>query len=65
VDLTSNKLPQPRLKPNKHGVVFVPAFTDLRLHDICSGPGDPNAEGIDMQHTAGTDQFFGPATANS
>jgi hypothetical protein len=49
VDLTSKKFPQPRLKPDSNGVVWVPAFTDLKLHDITSGPGDPNAEPLDMQ----------------
>ena len=38
VDLTSDELPQPRLKP-KDGIVWVPAFTDFKLHDITSGPG--------------------------
>src|SRR5256712_11681686 len=32
VDLTSHELPSPRLKPDAHGVVWVPAFTDLKLH---------------------------------
>jgi hypothetical protein len=58
VDLTSDKLPQPRLKPDKNGVVHVPAFTDLKLHDICFGPGDPNAEPLDMQHPPGSPEFF-------
>lgn len=59
VDLTSDRLPLPRLKPDKDGVVHVPAFTDLKLHDICSGPGDPNGEPLDMQVPAGTAEFFG------
>jgi CxxC motif-containing protein (DUF1111 family) len=59
VDLTSDRLPQPRLKPDKNGIVHVPAFTDLKLHDICSGPDDPNAEPLDMQEGAGTSAFFG------
>src|SRR6266404_6708912 len=29
VDLTGAELPQPRLKPDKDGIVWVPAFTDL------------------------------------
>lgn len=36
VDLTSAKLPQPRLRA-RHGVVQVPAYTDMKLHDITSG----------------------------
>lgn len=36
----------------------MPAFTDLKLHDICSGPADPNAEPLDMQATPGSAEFF-------
>jgi hypothetical protein len=57
VDLNSPHLPSPRLRP--HGsVVWVPAFTDFRLHDICDGPGDPNIEPIDMHQPAGSPAFF-------
>lgn len=50
VDLTSDRLPGPRLKPDRSqpGVVWVPAYTDLKLHDITSGPDDFNAEPLDM-----------------
>jgi cytochrome c peroxidase len=48
VDLTSKALPGPRLRP-VNGVVWVSAFTDLKLHDITSGPDDPNREPLDMQ----------------
>jgi hypothetical protein len=58
LDLTSSHLPSPRLKP-QGGVVYVPAFTDLRLHDICDGPDDPNIEPIDMHAPAGSAAFFG------
>lgn len=58
VDLTSDELPGPRLSPDAHGVVWVPAFTDLKLHDITSGPNDPNAEPLDQNEPAGTEQFF-------
>lgn len=57
VDLSSPELPQPRLQP-VDGVVWVPAFTDLRLHDICSGPDDPNVEPLDMNQPAGSPEFF-------
>ena len=57
LDLTSDDLPQPRLKPI-NDVVFVPAYTDLKLHDITSGPGDPNREPLDMNQTPGTVAFF-------
>ncbi len=58
VDLTSDRLPPPRLNPESSGVLFVPAYTDLKLHDICAGPGDPNAEALDMNQPSGSPGFF-------
>jgi len=58
VDLISEELPGPRLKPDAHGVVWVPAFTDLKLHDITTGPSDPNAEPLDQNQPAGSAAFF-------
>jgi len=58
VDLTSDELPGPRLKPDARGVVWVPAFTDLKLHDVTSGPNDPNAEPLDQNQPAGSAKFF-------
>lgn len=58
VNLIGDDLPQPRLKPDKGGVVQVPAYTDLKLHNICSGPDDPNAEPLDMNQPAGSMGFF-------
>jgi hypothetical protein len=58
VDLTSDALPSPRLKA-VNGVVYVPAFTDLKLHDITSGPNDPNRDPIDMNEPAGSAKFLG------
>jgi cytochrome c peroxidase len=58
VDLTRDDLPTPRLKPSR-GVVMVPAYTDLKLHDITTGlPGDPNIEALDMNQLAGSPAFF-------
>ena len=58
VDLSSDELPSPRLKPSS-GVVMVPAYTDLKLHDITTGlPGDPNIEPLDMNQPAGSPAFF-------
>ena len=57
VNLNSNQLPAPRLKA-KDGIVEVPAYTDLKLHDITSGPSDPNREPLDMTHPAGSNEFF-------
>jgi CxxC motif-containing protein (DUF1111 family) len=47
VDLSSDVLPQPRLKPEA-GVVWVAAYTDFKLHDITSGPADEAREPLDM-----------------
>lgn len=58
VDLTRGDLPGRRLKP-ENGVVWVPAFTDLKLHDITTGPGDPNEERIDINRPAGSPEFLG------
>lgn len=57
VDLTNPNLPLPRLRPER-GVVYVPAFTDLKLHDITHGPDDPNAEPLDMTKPVGSPEFF-------
>lgn len=58
VDLTSDELPGPHLKPDKDGIVWVPAFTDFKLHDICAPKDDPNGEPLDMQFKPGTTAFF-------
>ena len=57
IDLTSDELPRPRLKPTGN-LVWVPAFTDFKLHDITSGPDDPNREPLDMNQPAGSPAFF-------
>jgi hypothetical protein len=57
VDLTSDRLPQPRLKASE-GVVSVPAYTDLKLHVMADGPTDPNAEPLDQNQPAGSPGFF-------
>lgn len=61
VDLTQSGLPGIRPKP-RNGVLWVRAFTDLKLHDITSGPDDPNAEAIDINHPAGSPEFLGGNT---
>jgi CxxC motif-containing protein (DUF1111 family) len=58
VDLTGDDLPLPRLKADPSGVVHVPAFTDLKLHDMCDGPDDPNQEPLDMNQPPGSKVFF-------
>jgi cytochrome c peroxidase len=59
VDLTDRRLDPPRLRvnPRTHSVL-VPAFTDLKLHNITAGPDDPNREPLDMQQPAGSEAFF-------
>lgn len=58
VDLTRGNLPGHRPKV-RNGIVRISAYTDLKLHDITSGPGDPNAEPIDINHAGGSPEFFG------
>ena len=60
VDLTSETLPLPRLRAHA-GVVMVPAYTDLKLHDISatSDPAtDPECEPLDQNQPAGSPGFF-------
>ena len=54
IDLIGRELPGPRLQP-VNCVVSVPAFTDLKLHDISSGPEDQNREPLDMQKNPQTE----------
>jgi len=58
VNLNSKVLPPPRLIAEKNEVTWVPAFTDLKLHDITSGPNDPNRERLNMHFPAGSEEFF-------
>jgi hypothetical protein len=58
IDLSDSRLPLPRLRPDRSGTVHVPAFTDFKLHDICSGPEDTNVEPLNMQHAAGNERVF-------
>jgi Di-haem oxidoreductase, putative peroxidase len=57
MDLNSPGLPLPRLAPDPKNpdVVWVPAYTDMRLHDIT----DPSerAEALDMNQTPWTPKF--------
>jgi CxxC motif-containing protein (DUF1111 family) len=59
VDLTNVALPQPRLKPSKDDptIIYVPAYTDFKLHDI-SDPVDSLAQdALDMNQIAGSPKF--------
>jgi cytochrome c peroxidase len=59
VDLNSSALPAPRLTAvGTPAIVQVPAYTDLKLHDITDA-ADPNAkEPLDMNQPAGSAKFF-------
>jgi cytochrome c peroxidase len=71
VDLTRADLPSPRLR-EEHGVVMVPAYTDLKLHDITTGKPscasnpalinskqcDGDVEPLDQNQPPGTAAFF-------
>jgi len=56
VNLNSRVLPQPRLRAER-GVTWVPAYTDMKLHDITSGPDDPNREVLNMHFAPGSTEF--------
>ena len=57
MDLTSEELPGYRVEPID-GTVWVPAFTDLKLHDITRGSGDPGREALNINHPGGTLAFL-------
>ena len=57
INLLSTRLDRPRLRPRGE-VVDVPVFTDFRLHDITSGPDDPNCEPLDQHFAPGSAEFF-------
>ena len=58
VDLTDASLPGPRLNQEEDGLIHVPAFTDLKLHNITNGASDPNCEPLNMNRAAGSMGFF-------
>jgi cytochrome c peroxidase len=55
VDLSSDALPAPRLRPDSSGTVWVDAYTDFKLHDIC-GSADER-EPIDMNQSQWSKKF--------
>lgn len=60
VNLNDPRLESPRLSVDPAtGSVPVPAFTDMKLHDITTGPDDPNCESLNMHAEAGTAAFHG------
>jgi cytochrome c peroxidase len=54
VDLSGPALPSPRLAPDASGVVWVEAYTDFKLHDICE-PG--TAEPLDQNQSQWSPKF--------
>lgn len=61
IDLSDPVLPQPRLAASRldPNVIDVPAFTDLKLHDI-TDPADAAAkEPLDINEPAGSAKFLG------
>jgi len=60
VDLTSEALPSPRLRP-RQGQVMVELYSDLKLHDISATSKpltDPECEPLDQNQPAGSPGFF-------
>jgi Di-haem oxidoreductase, putative peroxidase len=57
VDLTDRTLPGPRLQPID-GVVWVPAFTDLKLHDITDPAEAAGVEALDINEPGGSAGFL-------
>lgn len=61
VDLSSEQFPTPRLKPDSSGVVWVEAYTDFKLHDICEpedkSAGGMNKEPLDMNQSVWSKKF--------
>lgn len=59
VDLSSQELPGYRLEPDADGVVWVPAYTDLKLYDITTGaPDDPAREPLNINAPGGSEAFL-------
>jgi cytochrome c peroxidase len=59
-DLNDRRLESPRLAVDPATqAVHVPAFTDMKVHDITSGPDDPNCESLNMHALPGTPEFHG------
>jgi hypothetical protein len=58
MDLNDPVLDQPRLSV-EDGAVWVPAFTDMKVYNITTGPEDPNCEELNMHFPAGSEAFEG------
>jgi hypothetical protein len=60
IDLTDDSLPLPRLRRSAGNpdVIHVPAYTDLKLHDITDPADDTWKEPLDINQLAGSAPFF-------
>lgn len=60
MDLNDPRLDLPRLSVDPQtNAVWVPAFTDMKVHNITSGPDDPNCEVLNMHFPGGSEGFNG------
>lgn len=60
MDLASDQLPSPRFpRPSTGNTLLLPVYTDFKLHDITSGPGDPNNELLNMNFGPWSPKFSG------
>jgi hypothetical protein len=57
VDLSNDRLPHPRLRPDARGTVWVDAYTDFQLHNLCDGDGD-GAEPLDQNQSQWSRRFL-------
>lgn len=55
VDLSSHALPAPRLRPDATNTVWIEAYTDFKLHDICE-PGE--SETLNMNQPQWSKKFL-------
>lgn len=61
LNLSDRRLDGPRLPRTRTRdgyVVMVPAYTDMKLHDITCGPDDPNRETVNMHFPGGSAEFL-------
>src|SRR5207248_7134535 len=56
VDLSSPSLPAPRLAPDETGTVWVDAYTDFKLHNICDAD---QAEALDQNQSQWSEKLLG------
>ncbi len=60
MDLNDPRLDPPRLAVDPQTAsTWVPAFTDMKVHNITEGPDDPNCETLNMHFPGGSDAFHG------